>query len=473
MRLPQFYTGINQHNLFIMSFALFGAWHLSFAFEGQVLYALADNAAADLSKLVLISIFIQFMAMFTAGFFVKKQSVAKTAMIASIIVCISGSLIFFLPFSLLWYMAMTAISYFAGLFVASWGFYYRSGSDPKMRLKTAAEVLIGSNILMVIINISTAHAIPVVGLAMAICSLLGSLLLTFRLEAEPRPGAVTAETKTVRQLDIKRPLLTLSVFILILTINAGLMYQVVTPAFAHFKLLTSYYWALPYIAALLLLRRLPAHINKAYILYVALVMLGMSFLLFMWMDRSIGSYLLINTLMLAALGVSDLFWWSILGNMLDYTDNSAQVFGLGLSMNVLGIFIGGSIGSTIRTVEGGFFTTSMIALMVVFASLTMLPLLNAHLNRLLRNHQFLVDLGGMEADSQEQSLDDLMEKNQLTEKEKEVVRLLLQGYTYRAMAEEMFISENTVKYHAKNIYQKLNVNSKMELVKTFNRNPDG
>jgi len=191
------------------------------------------------------------------------------------------------------------------------------------------------------------------------------------------------------------------------------------------------------------------------------------------MDRSIGSYLLINTLMLAALGVSDLFWWSILGNMLDYTDNPAQVFGLGLSMNVLGILIGGSIGTAIRTVEGGFLTTSMIALMVVFTSLIMLPLLNAHLTRLLRNHQFLVNLGGVAQPSQEQSLDDLMEKSQLTEKEKEVVRLLLQGYTYRAIAEELYISENTVKYHSKNIYQKLNVKTKMELVKTFNRNMEG
>lgn len=177
--------------------------------------------------------------------------------------------------------------------------------------------------------------------------------------------------------------------------------------------------------------------------------------------------------MLAALGVSDLFWWSILGNMLDYTDNPAQVFGLGLSMNVLGILIGGSIGTAIRTVEGGFLTTSMIALMVVFTSLIMLPLLNAHLTRLLRNHQFLVNLGGVAQPSQEQSLDDLMEKSQLTEKEKEVVRLLLQGYTYRAIAEELYISENTVKYHSKNIYQKLNVKTKMELVKTFNRNMEG
>ena len=41
------------------------------------------------------------------------------------------------------------------------------------------------------------------------------------------------------------------------------------------------------------------------------------------------------------------------------------------------------------------------------------------------------------------------------------------GYTYKAIAESLFISENTMKFHVKNIYHKLNVNNKMELIKLF------
>jgi len=36
-----------------------------------------------------------------------------------------------------------------------------------------------------------------------------------------------------------------------------------------------------------------------------------------------------------------LFWWSILGEMLDYSDNPTQTFGIELSANVFGILCGG------------------------------------------------------------------------------------------------------------------------------------
>ncbi|MFZ5897945.1 MAG: LuxR C-terminal-related transcriptional regulator [Bacillota bacterium] len=457
----------DQDRRFIVCFALFGAWHLSFAFQGQVLSSLAKNAGADLTGLVLISILIQFIALFSAGFLVKKQAAAKVTMIVSIIVCLAGSLIFFLPFSPLWHIAMVAVSCFAGLFVASWGFYYKAYSHAGIRLRTVADVLICVNILMILINVITVSISAPLGLGVAVVFLSAALPVAFRLEANPGGVAKHRSSLPKSTSAILQPLVVLCLFILVFTINSGLMYQVVTPAFAHLKLLTTYYWAFPYIAALLILRRLPSRVNMAYILYLALIMLGLSFILFMWIDRSAGSYLLINGLMLGAFGVADLFWWSILGNMLDYSDNPAQVFGVGLSMNVLGILIGGTIGSSIMAGANDPFTTSVVALMVVFASLMMLPLLNAHLTRLLKSHQFLVHFSGLPEAKTDEAPDLLGENRVFTDKEKEVVRLMLRGYTYKAMSQELFISENTVKYHVKNIYQKLNINSKMELVNMF------
>jgi DNA-binding CsgD family transcriptional regulator len=245
------------------------------------------------------------------------------------------------------------------------------------------------------------------------------------------------------------------------------MYQVVNPAFAHFELLQSYYWALPYIIALLVLRNLSDKINKAYILYLSLIMIGLSFISFIWLDRSISSYLIINTLLLGAFGVADLFWWSILGNMLDYTDSPSQVFGIGLSMNVLGIFIGGTIGKLFISADIIHLQTSVIALVVLFMAMIMLPVLNTQLTWLLKKHQFLFHFASIPEIDQDKALDDFKENKQLTGKEAEVVRLLLRGYTYKAIAEQLLISENTMKFHVKNIYQKLGINSKMDLIKMF------
>ena len=49
--------------------------------------------------------------------------------------------------------------------------------------------------------------------------------------------------------------------------------------------------------------------------------------------------------------------------------------------------------------------------------------------------------------------------------EKDVMRLLAQGEKNAGIARTLCVSENTVKYHLKNIYQKLNVNSRSQAVK--------
>ncbi len=58
-----------------------------------------------------------------------------------------------------------------------------------------------------------------------------------------------------------------------------------------------------------------------------------------------------------------------------------------------------------------------------------------------------------------------MEQNiQLTNREKEVVNLLLQGKSNKLIALSLSISDRTVEFHLKNIYAKCQVNSRIELI---------
>ena len=52
----------------------------------------------------------------------------------------------------------------------------------------------------------------------------------------------------------------------------------------------------------------------------------------------------------------------------------------------------------------------------------------------------------------------------LTERELEVLRLVAKGLNNREVAKELFISENTVKNHVRNILEKLHLHSRMEAV---------
>ena len=473
MNAAIFNREINQKNLSIISFCLFSAWELSFLFEGQVLYSIVESAQIEGTVLIKTAVFTAFIGLLSGGFIIKSQAAAKITMIMSIIVCLSGSLIFYLPFSMLWYMAIIAVAYFASLFLASWGYYFKTNFNSEERFRTAAEVLIYSNILMIGINVLTVSTSAEIGLAVTILALAGTLPFLFRLESnssEKVSNKTNAPGLPRRIPVISKPFIFLCVFILIITINSGLMYQVVNPAFAHYKLLTAYYWAIPYILTIFILRNLSSRINKAYILYIAIAMIGLSYILFMWLDRSATSYLVINTLMLGAFGVCDLFWWSILGSYLDYHDNAAKVLGVGLSMNVLGVLVGSVIGNKIISFESPYLAASVTAVIIIFTVLIILPVLNSQLTKHLKNHEFLVKFTDMTKGEQEKPMAGLKRDKQLTEKEYEVVNLLLRGYTYKVIAESLFISENTIKYHIKNIYQKLNINSKMELIKIFGDN---
>lgn len=52
----------------------------------------------------------------------------------------------------------------------------------------------------------------------------------------------------------------------------------------------------------------------------------------------------------------------------------------------------------------------------------------------------------------------------LSDREKQVLQLLVDGYSYKMIASEMFIAIDTVRSHIKKIYEKLHVNSKSEAV---------
>ena len=56
------------------------------------------------------------------------------------------------------------------------------------------------------------------------------------------------------------------------------------------------------------------------------------------------------------------------------------------------------------------------------------------------------------------------ENYNLSDREREVLQLLVEGYSYKMIAAEKFISIDTVRSHIKKIYEKLHVNSKSEAV---------
>ena len=462
-RVQNRHMHFNERSLSIIVHSLFSSWMLAFLFEGQILYSLAADYGLATDAMVFGGIAALFAGLFLCGFLIKSKRAAKRLFLCAYPFFIMVSGFFFFPPSALWTIAVIVCCLLAGGCVAAWGLFLKSGTPKNQRIKTVADMLILSNVLMILLNMAAIYFSPHTGLALSMLMLLGAFAFALKLPTESGAAATSPTVLREKPVGIAGLLAFLCLFIVIITIDSGLMYEVINPAFSGFEWLTSWYWAVPYIAALLIMRNLPRKINRTYLLYVAIAMIGLSFIGFMGLNRTAAAYLAVNTLMLGAFGVYDLFWWSILGEMLEYHPNPVKILGIGLSANVLGVLLGALVGNAFTSSDGHDANTALLALAVVCVTLALLPFLNKRLSFLLRDHAYLAAF--FEASAQE---DGQAGRNDqlgiLSEREYQVASLLLQGKTNRMIAGELAISENTVKYYVKNIYSKYNIQSRAELI---------
>ncbi len=56
------------------------------------------------------------------------------------------------------------------------------------------------------------------------------------------------------------------------------------------------------------------------------------------------------------------------------------------------------------------------------------------------------------------------ELKKLSEREKQILNLLSKGYRYKEIADQLFLSTETIRTHIRNIYEKLQVNSRTEAI---------
>lgn len=465
----------------ILLFTFYFSWLLAFPFQGQILYALAVESGMDTGSFTLLTLTAHVAGLFSSGFFTFNTKQAVQRMLISIPTCLACSLFFFFAPSLWWCIALMIMSFLSGVCVAAWGCLYRAFTPPGERNRTAAGALAYSNLLMTALNVAVIILSPRLALGLSLIMLAVAFYLAFELR-----HCLCHEVQTVPESSAgsARALIFLCGFILVISINSGILYQVVLPAFGHLTWLSGWYWALPYVAALLISKWIPARSKSSLLLYAAIALMGLSFTTFMVLDRSAVSYLVVITMLMGACGIFDLYGWTILGRIPCW-GNPARTLGCGLSANVLGILVGGFLGKGIMAAGLPRFNPSILALMIVFVILMIVPALynrvivllgreempsaaalSHAMNGLNDNDKNRKAAPGNDTAEQEPQWEEEVLAS-LSQREKEVVRLLMRGRTYRMIAQETCLSENTIKTHIRNSYAKLDVRSKSELIHLF------
>ena len=121
-------------------------------------------------------------------------------------------------------------------------------------------------------------------------------------------------------------------------------------------------------------------------------------------------------------------------------------------------------------------TTALFLLAAAMSIIGLLTIRNKNhrieqMNLEMRN--FLLDVEDLKlalADKKEwenNKINELLEKYEITDREADVLHMISHGYNNLEIAEKLFISINTVKYHIKNLYLKLDAKNRVEIINRF------
>ena len=448
----------NQHYI-LFTFAVVFGWVLSLPYEGPVMYALSGINGLNGIQLNTITVFCLFVGLFTGRYISTNLKEGKRTIVLST----GGSLLLslFIPFVSvdLWLYIVPAIGFLMGTVIAGFAHLIISYVPTTERSRFGADMLIYGNVVLVLAHALSTNAAPMVSFIVIELLLAVAFVLLLRIDLSKSPVPVVIDT--TKRVSLKQFWI-FFLFIFIISINSGIMFQVIYPYFSRFEVLTSIYTHLPYILAVYVLSRL-VHINKLNFLYTGLGLWGLTFIIFSFIPATELGYILVTTFMLAAAGIFDYFWWSMMTGNFEHVKNPSSLFGLGLSLNVLGVWVGGVTGNQMMALGITHQQLSYVGLIVVMISMIIVLPLNHRLSEFLDTNEFMINYNDVVLHKKKTYTQEA--KSLLSEREYEVFTHLIDGETDTVISEWLNISLNTIKTHNRKIYRKLNVSGRLELIK--------
>lgn len=444
----------------ILIISLLGAWIVSFPYEGRLLNTLGEHYGFNCTVLLDISLMMIVVGLILGGILVKTFKIARRMIIFLIPLCIILTVTFLFPSYKIWAVTINLCAVVAGICITTAGYYFKN-IIPEQRFSNVAIMLILIITLRTVINMLSIYISIQAGTIFTIILLAAVWYITYKTPD-------TQKIRTVqREFDNKtgwKALILLFLFVAVIEINVGILTEIIFPKYKYLGWLPICYEIIPYISALLIVRNLIKIEDRSNILYTALGMMGTGFLLFFILDHSAISYLIINTIIMGSWAISDIFWWSILADMIEMVKNSARILSVGFSAIMIGVLIGKIIGDNQMMISNT--DLPILPMAVICVTLIILPILNRLLSNMIKKNddKEVIYIDKTVPDNKNALHEFPFDK--LTEREKEVAELLMKGFTCKAIAAEMYLSENTIKTHVRNIYSKIGIKRKTDLFNT-------
>lgn len=471
---------ISRANLsIILSLALYFGWLLSFPFYGPVLSVAAPSLEYMGYSMPFIFIFFHAITYLLAGLLLKNVNIWKMLMFLSLgITIFTVAALPFSPFSI-WPWAMALLGICAAVYTIGWAYPYAMYVSLGGRLKLMASVIIGANIVFIIFNILSARISPSLLLILSGIPLIFALLPLINFPAHIEQNISLSAPAAKRPL-LSDPLLPIvCLFVFGLYLCSGFMYNIILPSISAASPMLINYKHLPYVAFLLIIRHFGEKLQRYFLIYMGISLLGLAFVSFALNYQGMAGIFLTTVLFQAAFAGLDLYIWTTLGDLAFIYGAPFKIFGFVLAAMLSSILAGELITlGFLKLGEHPRMFTALFAAAAIFLTYTVIPWLNELLQKDLYRF-FSSDKKSAEAvrydedaameSGMGQGPFDLAVKllhpgQKLTPREIEIVALLLKGLTNTEIAAQLFISENTLKTHLRNIYPKFGVLQKRELL---------
>ncbi len=243
-----------------------------------------------------------------------------------------------------------------------------------------------------------------------------------------------------------------------------------------------YYRYISYIAVLVIMRKVGERRQRYFSVYMGASLLGLAFVSFALVYKSTAGLVMTTSLIEASFAFTDLFVWTVLGDLAFIYCAPFQFFGFALAAMLFSILAGELIGTQLIQIGEHYrLVTALFAATAIFLTFSVIPWLNERIqmdllrffNKGQEDKKYLEsmkDQGGESLLSRATKM--LLPDQKLTPRETEITTLLLKGLTNRKIAEQLFISENTLKTHLKNIYPKFGITQKRELLSLTLKNKE-
>ena len=452
---------------FILIFGLYLGWILSFTYEGPLFNVIVQIKQYNTDLLLLVMHCAPLLIILFIFRFINKKN--DTALLYA---SISASLILSILFivlghnvsSISHYILLMITAILAGMaelffIICSTGWYIRHVPVKQMFYAMAYIALIANTIVM-ICNFFIYYHLETVSIIVSLAACLLALILALNIKKDD------LNNRPHHKLEFpKYTLLHMCIAFFLFNIGGGVVIEVILPLISQSFGMIEIFSFLPYVLSCALIIFLVKDIKKniQYLLIIATGIIISGLILFQFIGNQ--SILLVsNMLIQSGYALMDVFLWGLIGLLSYVYYQPSKIVFFTMSANIIGVITGVLLSKVLSDIQSTTESLSaLISLICAMIGMLIVPII--YKNTVVKFNNDVALLNKEEA--RQNSLNKIRNFKQLSVREQEVAKYLTLELTNEKIAAMLFISENTLKKHSKNIYQKLAVKNKYELKLLF------